>query len=45
MWLIAWETQQIGYAMNHADEHEWSEGIATLEKREDIIGHLISEID
>ena len=26
----------IGYAMNHAEEHERSEGIATLEKREDI---------
>ena len=33
----------IGYAMNHAKKHELSEGIATLEKREDINGHLISE--
>ena len=35
----------IGYAMNHAAEHERSEGIATLEKREDINGHLISETE
>ena len=35
----------IGYAMNHAEKHEWSEGIATLEKREDITGHLISETE
>ena len=35
----------IGYAMSHAKEHEWNEGIATLEKREDIIGYLISEIE
>ena len=33
----------IEYAMSHAEEHERSEGIATLEKREDINGHLISE--
>ena len=35
----------IGYAMNHAKEHERSEGISTLEKREDINGHLISETE
>ena len=35
----------IGYAMNHAEEHERSERIATLEKREDINGHLISETE
>ena len=35
----------IGYATNHAEEHKWSEGIATLEKREDITGHLISETE
>ena len=29
--------------MDHAEEHERSEGIATLEKREDVKGHLISE--
>ena len=35
----------IGYAMNHAEENERSEGIATLEKREDINDHLISETE
>ena len=35
----------IGYALNHAEKQEWSEGIATLEKREDIIDHLISETE
>ena len=35
----------IGYAMNHAEKYEWSEGIATLEKRGDITGHLISETE
>ena len=35
----------IGYAMNHAEDHERSEGIATLKKREDINGHLISETE
>ena len=35
----------IGYAMNHAKKHERSEGIATLKKREDIKGHLISETE
>ena len=35
----------VGYAMNHAKEHERSEGIATLEKREDINSHLISETE
>ena len=35
----------IGYAMSHAEEHERSEGIATLEKREDINSYLISEIE
>ena len=35
--------RMIGYAMSHAKEHERSDGIATLEKREDINGHLISE--
>ena len=35
----------IRYAMNHAEEHERSEGIATLEKREDVSGHLISETE
>ena len=33
----------IGYAMDHAEKHEWSDGIATLEKRENITGHLIGE--
>ena len=35
----------IGYAMNHAKEHKWSEGIVPLEEREDITGHLISETE
>ena len=35
----------IGYAMSHAEKHERSEGIVTLEKREDIYGHLISETE
>ena len=35
----------IGYAMSHAEEHERSEGIATVEKREDIDDHLISETE
>ena len=35
----------IGYAIGHAEEHERSEGIATLEKREDINDHLISETE
>ena len=35
----------IGYAMNHAEKYERSEGIATLEKKENIIGHLISETE
>ena len=35
----------IGYAMNHAKKHERSEGIATLEQREDINGHLMSETE
>ena len=35
----------IGYAMSHAEKHERSEGIATLEKREDIYGYLISETE
>ena len=35
----------IGYAMSHAEEHEWSEGIVTLKMREDINGHLISETE
>ena len=35
----------IGYTMNHAKEHERSEGIATLQKSEDINGHLISETE
>ena len=35
----------IGYAMSHAEKHERNEGIATLEKREDINGHLISETE
>ena len=33
----------IGYVTNHAKEHESNEGIAPLEEREDISGHLISE--
>ena len=33
----------IGYAMNHAKDHDWSEEIAPLEEREDITSHLISE--
>ena len=35
----------VGYAMSHAEKHEWSEGISILEKRRDIIGHLISETE
>ena len=35
----------IGYTMSHTEEHERSEGIATLEKREDINDHLISETE
>ena len=35
----------IRYDMSQAKEHEWSEGIATLEKREDITGHVISETE
>ena len=35
----------IGYVMSHTEEHERSEGIATLEKGEDINGHLISETE
>ena len=35
----------IGYAMGHAEEYERSEGIVTLEKREDINGHVISETE
>ena len=35
----------IGYAMNHAKEHERSEGIITIEKREAIKGHLITETE
>ena len=33
----------IGYITSLAEKHKWSEGIAPLEKREDIIGHLMSE--
>ena len=33
----------IGYTTSLAKKHKWSEGIAPLEKREDIIGHLISK--
>ena len=35
----------IRYAMNYAKENERIEEIATLEKREDISGHLISETE
>ena len=35
----------IGYALNHTEKHELSERIATLEKREYITGHLISETE
>ena len=35
----------IAYVMNHAEKHELSEGISTLENREDITGHLISETE
>ena len=35
----------IGYAMSDGEKHEWSEGIVTLEKREYITGHLISETE
>ena len=35
----------IGYAMDYAEKPEWSDGISTLEKREDITGHLISETE
>ena len=35
----------IGYAIDHAEKHEWSDGITSLEKREDITGHLISETE
>ena len=37
--------RMIGYAVIHDKEHERSEGIATLERREDISGHLISETE
>ena len=35
----------IGYTTSLAKKHKWSEWIAPLEKREDIIGHLISETE
>ena len=35
----------IRYATDHAKEHEWSEGIAPLEEREDITNHLIGETE
>ena len=35
----------IGYTTSQTKKHKWSEGIAPLEKREDIIGHLISETE
>ena len=36
---------KIGYTMSFAKNHKGSEGISPLEKREDIIGRLISEIE
>ena len=35
----------IGYTMSFAKKHKWSEGIAPFEKREYIIGHLMSETE
>ena len=35
----------VGYTMSLAKKHKWSEGIAPLEKREDIIGYMISETE
>ena len=35
----------IGYTTSLAEKHKWSEGIAPLEKREYIIGHLMSEFE
>ena len=34
-----------GYAKKNAKKHEWSDEIATLEKRGDITGYLISETE
>ena len=35
--------RMIGYTTSLAKKHKWSEEIAPLEKKEDIIDHLISE--
>ena len=35
----------IGYTTSLAKKRKWSEGIASLEMRVDIIGHLISETE
>ena len=35
----------IGYTTSLAKKHKWSEGIAPLDKREDIIDHLISKTE
>ena len=35
----------IGYATSLAKKRKWSEVIASLDKREDIIGHLIDETE
>ena len=35
----------VGYATSLAKKHKWSEGIAPLEKREDITDHLSSETE
>ena len=43
LWQWVTSMGMIGYAMSHAKEHEWSERIATLVKRQDVTGHLISE--
>ena len=37
--MVVTSMGMIGYAMSHAEKHERSEGIATLEKREDVNGH------
>ena len=35
----------IGYTTSLVKKHKWTEGIAPLEKKEDIIGHLMSETE
>ena len=35
----------IGYITSLVKKHKWSEGIAPLDKKEDIIGQLVSETE